>query len=733
MLELSKKITLDQSIMESKNLCHLFNDEDLKKIGSTVFTGYEQDVNSRSQWLRRNEAGMNFALQVSKDKNWPWPNCSNVIFPLVSIASLQFSSRAYANIISGTDIVKMRVIGEDPSGDLTARAERVGTHMSWQCMEQDIGWEEQHDRLFINQAIVGTSFIKTSYNATLGYQVGELVLARDLVMNYYSKSVDDCPRKTHVFRLFRNDIYERVKRGTFRDVLEEGWYITASAPADTQPHSLQADARVQKDNRQGLHPPQPDEDSPFEFFEQHRLLDLDQDGYYEPYIVTIEAVSQCVVRIVARWDKESQIEKNENGSILRIIPTEYFTKYGFIPSPDGGIYDIGFGVLLGPLNEAVNTSINQLLDAGTMQNSLGGLLGRGAKLRGGEYAMAPWEWKRVDATGDDLRKNVYPWPERQPSAVLFNLLNLLIEYTNRLGSVAEQMVGKTPGQNTPAETSRNALEQGMQVFSTIFKRVWRSMKDEFKKRFVLNSVYLRINFTFGEGDTVRREDYTSAGADLVCPAADPNMASLSQRFFKAQSVRQASRETPGYDLEFVELNFLRALQIESPKKFYPGVKKTGAPQDPKLAIAQLNFKMAQMQLQHEQAQFMLQLMEERKLNTAKILQLTAAAAKDMAEIKGAHAERRLQTLQLAIDALQSHNEMINNRLTALGKLSGEGGTADEQSAGPTDSLGPEESGAPPETDSGAAPTAPSMETGPDDSAIPTDLGNLEEESTGAMG
>jgi hypothetical protein len=36
-------------------------------------------------------------MQIQKDKNFPWPGCSNVIFPLITIASLQFSARSYTN------------------------------------------------------------------------------------------------------------------------------------------------------------------------------------------------------------------------------------------------------------------------------------------------------------------------------------------------------------------------------------------------------------------------------------------------------------------------------------------------------------------------------------------------------------------------------------------------------------------------------------------------------------
>ena len=63
-------------------------------------------------------AAMDFALQVQKVKSFPWPNCSNVVFPLITIAALQFSARSYSNIIQGTDVVRYRTLGKDPDGTL---------------------------------------------------------------------------------------------------------------------------------------------------------------------------------------------------------------------------------------------------------------------------------------------------------------------------------------------------------------------------------------------------------------------------------------------------------------------------------------------------------------------------------------------------------------------------------------------------------------------------------------
>lgn len=74
----------------------------------------------------------------------------------------------------------------------------------------------------------------------------------------------------------------------------------------------------------------------------------------------------------------------ENGKIVSIEAIQYYTKYGFIPNPDGGFYDIGFGRLLGPLNNSANTIINQLVDAGSLSNLQAGFIGKGLRIKMGE-------------------------------------------------------------------------------------------------------------------------------------------------------------------------------------------------------------------------------------------------------------------------------------------------------------------------------------------------------------
>lgn len=666
-LRLETVLSFDEETIRSPNLCDKFTQEELDRIGAWIWDGYNRDKMSRSTWERRMEAAMDLAMQVQKDKTWPWPGCSNVVFPLVTIGALQFSAQAYPQIVQGNRVVRYRVIGSD-GGETRKRAMRISRHMSWQVLEEDESWEEQHDRMLINLAIVGCNFIKSYFDASKGYPVDELVMARDLVVDYSAKSIDGAARKTHVLPMYRNEIYERIMQKTYRDVREEAWYSQAPASSLSQSPG--------KDLRQGVSNSQPDRASAYTMLEQHLLLDLDQDGYEEPYIGTIELVSKKLVRLVARVDDERQVQRNQEREIIKITPTEYFTKFSFIPSPDGSIYDLGFGIFLGPVNEAVNSGINQLLDHGTMQNSIGGFLGRGAKIRGGVYTMAPWEWKRVDSTGDDLRKNLVPFPERQPSQVMFSLISLLIEYANRIAGTTDTQIGENPGQNTPAQTYQGMQEQGKQTYKMIFKRVWRSMKQEFKKRYGINRKQLPPTQRFGEGsDFIRKEDYL-ASPDQVAPVANPNVTSTTMRIAQATAVKQDAVQTPGYDRDEVTRRWLDALDVEGAEAIFPGSDKTGPLPNPKMQVEQGKMQLGMAKIKYETQKFQAQLMEDRKLNQAEILKLTAEAAKISAEAKTEGAEHRLRALEIILEHRREQDKLMNERIGTLAGMTSEGGEDD---------------------------------------------------------
>jgi chaperonin GroES len=644
-MNLKDKLKVSDLLAEP-NIATLLSEHDLEQIGMQCVKDFDNDLMSRSSWEARTEASLKLALQVAEAKNFPWLNASNIKFPLLTIAALQYHARSYPVLINGDTPVRCRVFGDDFDGVKGARAKRVENHMSFQVMEEDEEWESEMDKVLITQPIIGCAFKKTYFDPVRRHNVSENVLAKDLVVNYWTKSLDTADRITHVLQMSKNEIYERVIRGLWIDVSE---------PRPQQSASIIQNNNLQnaQDNAQGLTPPEPNDSStPIEILEHHCHIDFDDDGYAEPYIVYIRRDNKKVARIVARYMRDG-IERNEKDEITRIKAEHYFTKYPFVPSPDGGFYDLGFGVLLGPLNESINTIVNQLVDAGTIANTAGGFLSRGVKLRGGSSPFTPMEWKHVDSTGDDLRKGIVPLPVREPSQVLFSLLGMLINYGERIGGSVDILTGQNPGQNTPAETSRTMAEQGMKIFSGIFKRTYRSLKDEFKKLYRLNQLYLEDSKEYGANEGfILMEDYQGPSNDIR-PSADPSIVSDTQRMAQAQAVLQLATTTPGINVYEAQKTYLKALRVPNIEQILPDPKGPNAIKpapNPKVQIEQMKLQDKMEDRKISIPETMERLRQSAELNQAKIMKLEADAIHAIASAGGVQTGQEIAFLNSQIAA-----------------------------------------------------------------------------------
>lgn len=501
------------------NLYSKLGEDVCNKIAQRVVNGYNIDDASRSEWKKKTEEGLKVAKQITEKKSFPWQGAANIKYPLIATAAIQFAARSYPQIVNGTDIVKAQVIGEDPMGKKQLRAKRISQHMSYQCLDQMTEWEPDMDQLLHGLPVMGTYFKKTFFDNLLERNRSICCTPIEIVVNIKHKGdLTTCRRITHELYLYKNEVIERANSGLF--VEDAANFMTQQNQDDDSPQEL--------------------------FLEQHCWYDADGDGYEEPYIVTVHYESGKLVRIVANYD-ETTIEVREDvEKIKRISKVEYFTKYSFIPSPDGEFYDIGFSHLLGPINEAMSTLINQLLDAGSLSNTGGGFISKGLRWQGGRLSFELGEWKPVDTVGMALKDAILPLPVREPSAVLFQLLGLLNEAGQKLASVSDAMSGEMPSQNTPATTTLAMIEQGLKVFTAIYKRVFRSMKSEFKKMYRLNSLYLNEVEYYRVLDSqfaIYKQDYSLEDLDVV-PVADPSMASEAQRLATANALMQTMPVNP---------------------------------------------------------------------------------------------------------------------------------------------------------------------------------------------
>lgn len=573
MEEETKPTITPEDVVNEPNITHYFDEDYLSELGAQIVKDYKADEASRKDWLDTYEKAMKIANQVYEEKSFPWPKASNIRFPLITIGALQFHARAYPALMPSKGVVETGTIGIDMDGQKGLIAKLVAAHMNYQFQFEIKDWDEDMDKLLVTLPITGCEFKKTYYEPENGACCSEYVRSSDIVINYYAKSVESAARKTHILSMSHNEVVEMQRAGIFRE-------CTLNQP-------IPRDDSVTKvfDQASGFKQPSYDDGTPHKILEWHGFIDLDGDDYKEPYVVTVDEKSGKVLRIVARYYAEGITR--QNNIITKIKPIEYFTKFDFIPNPTGGIYGIGFGTLLGPLNESTNTLINQLVDAGTLSNLQSGFISRNLRMRNGRMNFTPGEWKEVNASGADLRQGILPMPVREPSTVLFQLLNTLITAGERLTSTTDMMVGENPGQNQKATTTMAVLDQGMKVFTAIYKRIRRAMTKEFQKVFEINYYHLdedKTKILFDGKATMKREFYNKE-TTVVYPSADPNIASSGEKQAHAKMLLEMM-QLGGFNEYEIKRRALDAMGVADPESLLIPPEQLQAPPDPKLLEVQ---------------------------------------------------------------------------------------------------------------------------------------------------
>jgi len=635
---------VDNEILRAEAMIILTNIADkqpkevISDLTTKVIEGYKTDLATRAEWEELNKQIIDLAKLLTKKKTYAGDPVANVKYPLITNACIQFHARAYPEIIKGNDVVKGKVIGNDPDNIKFNQVQRIAEFMSYQVLHHMEDWEDGVDQLLITLPAIGCAFKKTYYNSIEKRNESKLVFADDLVVNYYADTLERAPRITHRIYLYPNEIIERINSGVFTkfDIAALG-EATSDERSDT------------------------DEETPHLFLEQHRWYDLDGDGYQEPYTVTVHEQTQKLVRIAPRFASDGII-RNDSGDIIKIVAENYFTRYLFMPSLDGGFYGMGFGSLLLSTNSAVNTVINQLLDSGTLSNRQSGFLGRGLRLgRGKSLTIGAGEWKQVESTGDDLRKNIFPMPVREPSPVLFSMLGMMIEASKELSGMTEILSGQSPGANVPAESVLALIEQGLQVYSAIHKRVHRAQYKEFKKLQRLNALYLdQMEYTniLDDQEAIVQSDFSASDYDIV-PISDPNSTTMMQRILKAKAMLDLRGQ--GLDDQEIIKRYLLAMDIDDVEQLFP--EKQVDPAE------ELSMQKLQLEVQELQAKIN-KVIADTQLVLAKVGSEQAEQAKTTSGIVNDGRKLNLAETQTIHEMNQDERELTLEGLKSFGQPDG---------------------------------------------------------------
>lgn len=519
---------------ELQNLAKDLPEEELSEIAKVCLEDFKADKESAQEWRKMHAQWLKLYFQKDTPINPPWEGSSDESMPLLAEACNQFHARSFPAMFPSRNIIRAIPVGKSDQHS-KQRAERIGIHMSWQLMVKNRTYKRDKDRLLLSLPLHGSCFTKTWYNPIRKHNVVENIRAIDLVVPYGTgpRNLEDIDRKSQV-------IWMSLPRA--KHLVKQDYFVIEPLPYEQDEKNDQDRAH---DDVMGF------QETPYQdkrdamLIEQHRLLDLDDDGLDEPYVVTLDIASEKVLRIAIRYDTDEAGNPTDDKQ-----PVEYYTHWAYLENPDG-FYGLGFGLLIGRLNTAVNKLTRQTIDAGTLANigNQSGFIDKRLSIKKGEVEMQLGKFISTESSMEDISKGIYQFKFPGPGATLPNFIELLMGRSDRLAMVTEALTGQTEKVMQPT-TILALIEQGLQPFNAVQERVLGAWEDELGKLYRLNRKYMDPEEYFSVLDItgelqnadVARKDYEEDFQ--VKPIADPKMTTERQKLARAEAEYQFAASNP---------------------------------------------------------------------------------------------------------------------------------------------------------------------------------------------
>ncbi len=510
------------------NLADHLPDEVLGRLSSDLFQNYQDYKNSRKEWESSYKTGLDLLGFKYENRTEPFSGASGATHPVLAEAVTQFQSLAYKELLPADGPVRTQILGV-PTPEKTQQASRVKDFMNYQLMDQMKEYEPEFDQMLFYLPLAGSSFKKIYYDEVMQRAVSKFVPADDLIVPYTATSLDDAEAIIHRIKISENELRKQQVAGFYRNI-------------DIKPGQLNEDELQQKENELEGRTKGREEDV-FNLLECHVNLDLEgfedmnpQDGEPTgiklPYIVTLEENSREVLSIKRNYEINDPTKSK----------VQYFVHFKFLPGL--GFYGFGLIHMIGGLSRTATSALRQLLDAGTLSNLPAGFKQRGIRIRDDAQAIQPGEFRDVDAPGGNIRDSFMMLPFKEPSATLLQLMGVVVNAGQRFASIADLQVGDG-NQQAAVGTTVALLERGSRTMSAIHKRIYASLKNEFKLLARVFKLYLPQEYPYdvvGGQRMIKQQDFDDR-VDIL-PVADPNIFSQTQRISLAQTELQLATSNP---------------------------------------------------------------------------------------------------------------------------------------------------------------------------------------------
>ena len=548
------------------NLAELLPDDILDPIGSDMHSNYQDYKSSRKDWEDSYIKGLDLLGFNYQNRAEPFQGASGATHPVLAEAVTQFQAGAYKELLPAEGPVRTQILGTSDQPK-EQQSQRVKDFMNYQIMDIMKEYEPEFDQMLFHLPLAGSTFKKVYYDDLLGRAVSKFVPADDLVVPYSATSLEDAEAIIHVIKISENALRKQQVNGFYRDV-------EITKPSETEDKVSKKERELDGTKKTGK------VEDMYTLLECHVNLDIEgfedigQDGQPTgiklPYIVTIDEGSREVLSIKRNFEQNDPKKQK----------IEYFVHFKFLPGL--GFYGFGLIHMIGGLSRTATSALRQLLDAGTLSNLPAGFKQRGIRIKDEAQPIQPGEFKDVDAPGGNLRDAFFPLPYKEPSPTLLQLMGIVVQAGQRFAAIADMQVGDG-NQGAAVGTTVALLERGSRVMSAIHKRLYSSLRQEFKTLAKVFKTYLPPEYPYdvvGGERNIKLTDFDDR-IDII-PVADPNIFSMSQRITIAQTELQLATSNPQlHDMYTIYRKMYEALGVKDIDKILPPPAPT-EPKDPAL-------------------------------------------------------------------------------------------------------------------------------------------------------
>ena len=526
------------------NLAEFLEEGDLQKLADELIESFNTDRKSRGDWAKSYVKGLDLLGMKIEERQQPWSGASGVFHPVLTESIVRFQAQAMGEIFPAAGPVRTKIVGKQTT-EKNDQANRVENEMNYLLTEEMTEYRDETEQMLFKLPLAGSAFKKVYYDPLLERPCAMFVPAEDFVVSYGATDLMTCARYTHVMKKSANEIAKLMVNGFYRDV---------DLP---DPEPDMSDIQEKYDELDG-------ESAVIEDDDRHTLLEMhadiempepfdDKDGIERPYVVTIDKSSRTILSIRRNYYEDDEKKKK----------VQYFVHYKYLPGL--GFYGTGLIHLIGGLAKSATSILRQLIDAGTLSNLPAGLKARGLRIKGDDTPLMPGEFRDVDVPGGAIRDAITFIPYKEPSSVLYQLLQNIVDEGRRIGSVADIQVGDINAQ-APVGTTLALMERSMKVMSGVQSRLHAALKKELRIIAMIIHDYMPPEYAYETDGEFSRTDDFDKRVDVI-PVSDPNAATMSQRIMQYQSALQLAQQAPQlYDMGRLHRQMLEVLGISDAKE-----------------------------------------------------------------------------------------------------------------------------------------------------------------------